>query len=140
VPVDDEVYLYYAGYRWGHKYQRSIDRQIGLHKIARDRYVARYAGAAGGQVTTPLVTIDNNKLTLNTNAAGGELRVQVCDASGTPINGLTFTDCRPITQDSLNAPVEWANSSLAKISGQPVCLQFAIKNASLFAFELMNGS
>ena len=44
--VGDELYLYYAGYRWGHKLNRSQDRQIGLVKLRRDRYVARHAGAA----------------------------------------------------------------------------------------------
>ena len=131
--VGEEVYLYYAGYRWGHKYHHSIDRQIGLVKIRRDRYVARSAGRAGGTLTTPLVRLKGDKLTLNVDAARGLVRVQVRDAKGTPIPGLTFDDCHPITADSLDAPVRWKSASLSKLGRRPVSLQFRVKNASLYA-------
>ena len=39
LPVGDEVYLYYGGYKWGHKHNRFAERQIGLVKMPRDRYV-----------------------------------------------------------------------------------------------------
>jgi hypothetical protein len=140
VTVGDEVYLYYGGYRWGHKYQRSLDRQIGLVKVKQDRYVARQAGEQRGTITTPPLTLNTERLTLNADAENGEVRVQVVDTQGRPIPGLTFADCRPITEDSLQAPVEWKTKSLVDIRGTPVRLEFAIKSASLFAFELMNGS
>jgi hypothetical protein len=136
--VGDEVYLYYAGYKWGHKHHHSIERQIGLVKTARDRYVARRAGANTGQLTTRPVRIDGRKLTLNADAERGQVRVQVCDAAGKPLPGLSYADCKPITGDSLDAPVAWKSKSLADIGGQPVRLQFAIQNASLFAFELLS--
>ena len=136
VPVDDEVYLYYAGYRWGHKYHHSIDRNIGLVKISKDRYVARQAGEKGGSITTPLVTLGGKRLTLNAAAQNGEVRVQVIDASGKPISGLTFADCKPIKGDALDAAVAWKKNSLADVAGKPVRLEFAIKNGSLYALEL----
>ncbi len=135
VPVDDEVYLYYAGYRWGHKYQRKTDRQIGLVKTRRDRFVARAAGAAGGCLTTPLVTLAGDRLALNADAANGEVRVQVLDVEGRPVRGFTFAECRPITGDSLAASVDW-NGSLAALRGQPVRLQIELRRAALFALEL----
>ncbi|HEX5103599.1 MAG TPA: hypothetical protein VFV87_07310 [Pirellulaceae bacterium] len=134
-PVGDELYLYYAGYRWGHKYHHSVDRQFGLVKIPRDRYVARQAGAEGGKLTTPLVTLDGESLALNVAAKEGEVRVQVTNDDGTPIAGFRFEDCQPIAADSLAAPVAWSES-LAKLRGQAVRLEFSLKNASLFAFEL----
>ena len=42
VPVGDEVWCYYGGYRYGHKVY--TDRGIGLVKMKRDRYVARGRG------------------------------------------------------------------------------------------------
>jgi hypothetical protein len=136
VPVGDEMYLYYAGYKWGHKYHHSVERQIGLVKVKRDRYVARRSGEKGGTLTTPLVTLDGKQLTLNADAQGGEVRVQVRDTSGQPIPGLSFADCQPVTDDSMNAPLRWKSKSLADVAGKPVRLEFALKNASLFAFEL----
>ena len=58
VPVGDEVYLYYGGYKSGHKVNRFEERQIGLVKMKRDRYVAREAGADGGSFRTPLVQFE----------------------------------------------------------------------------------
>lgn len=134
VPVGDEIYLYYAGYRWGHKYQRSLDRQVGLVKTKRDRYVARQAGREGGSLKTRLLTLDADALTLNANAENGEIRVQITDAAGQPIAGFTFADCRAITSDSLAAPVEWTGD-LKSLRGRAIRLEFSLKNASLFAFE-----
>lgn len=135
VPVEGDVYLYYAGYRWGHKYRHSVDRQIGVVKVKRDRYVARRAGAQGGTLTTPLVTLAGDALLVNVDAHEGEVRVQVSDEKGTPIPGFRFADCRPITSDSLAAQVEWQRP-LAELRDKPVRLEFSLKNASLFAFEV----
>jgi hypothetical protein len=134
--VGDEVYLYYAGYRWGHKYRRSVDRQVGLLKVQRDRFVARQAGAQGGTLATRPLTLagDAAHLALNVDAQGGEVRVQITGAAGKPIPGFSFADCRPITVDSLSAPVEW-KESLASLRNQPVQLEFSLNSARLYAFE-----
>lgn len=135
VPVADEMYLYYAGYRWGHKYRRSVDRQVGLVKMRRDRYVARQADSEGGLLVTRLVTLDAEQVTLNADASQGEIRVQAVDEAGTPLTGFAFADCQPIKTDGLQLPVMWSKP-FSDIHGKPVRLQFSIKNASLFAFEL----
>ncbi len=135
VPVGDEVYLYYGGYANGHKVNRFEERQIGLVRIQRDRYVARQAGAETGVLQTVPVVLDGGSLRLNVNAGGGEARVQVLGADGAPIEGLTFTDCRPIKTDSLDAPVQW-RGRLASVKGKTVRLEFSLRSAKLFAFEL----
>jgi hypothetical protein len=135
-PVGDELYLYYAGYRWGHKLKRSGDRQIGLVKMKQDRYVARQAGEQGGTIITPLVKLTADRLTLNTDAAKGEVRVQVTDELGQPISGFKLGDCKPVAVDALDAPVEWQGGSLTALKGQSVRLEFSLKNARLFAFNI----
>ena len=79
VPVNNELFVYYAGYRWGHKYRRSEDRQIGLVKLQRDRYVARAAGDDVGTFTTRPIQLEVEALTLNVDLHEGEVRVQICD-------------------------------------------------------------
>ena len=135
VPVGDEVYLYYAGYRWGHKYQHSVDRQIGLVKLKRDRFVARRAADTPGSLATPVLTLDADSLALNVDSQAGEVRVQITDAAGKPLDGFRFDDCRPISADSLAAPVEW-QGKLSDLRGKPVRIEFTLRNADLFAFEL----
>jgi hypothetical protein len=135
VPVGDEVYLYYAGYQRGHKVNRFEERQIGLVRMKRDRYVAREAGSAGGSFRTPLVTVDAAAMTLNVDARGGEIQVQVLAANGQPIPGFGRADCAPIRGDVLAAPVRWLRP-LSALEGRPVRLEFFLKNARLFALEL----
>lgn len=134
-PVGDELYLYYAGYRWGHKYRHSVERNIGLVKMQRDRYVARQAGEKEGRLTTRTLVLDAETLTLNVDADEGEVRVQLTDPDGQAIPGYQFSDCRPITADSLAAPVQW-QQPLSKMRGKPLRMEFSLKNARLFAFGL----
>ena len=135
VPVGDEVYLYYGGYRRGHKVNRFEERQIGLAKMKRDRYAGREAGPSGGRFITPLVTFNAEVLTLNTDAPAGEVRVQVIAPDGRPIPGFANTDCEMVRGDVLAAPVRWARP-LSALAGKPVRLEFSLKNARLFAFGL----
>ncbi len=134
-PVGDDVYLYYAGYRWGHKYRHSVDRQIGLVKVKRDRFVARQAESRGGVIVTRLISVEADTLTMNVDAQGGEVRVQVTDPTGNPIRGFTFADCQPISADALDAPVEWTGNFSA-LRGRTVRLEISLKHARLFALDV----
>ena len=137
LPVGNEVYLYYAGYARGHKVNRFEERQIGLLRMKRDRYVAREAGAEGGSFTTPLLIWNAKAVTLNADAREGEVKAQVLDEHSKPIPGFTFADCQPIRTDGLDAPLKWKGSP-AKLKGKNVRLQFALKSARMYAFELVS--
>ncbi|NOS70530.1 MAG: hypothetical protein HOP33_11440 [Verrucomicrobia bacterium] len=138
VLVGDEIYLYYAGYKSGHKVNRFEERQIGLVKMKRDRYVAREAGAEGGSFKTPLVKFDATAMTLNLEALAGEVTVQILDQDNRPVRGFTRKDCQPVSGNALASPVRWKNP-LATLNGKPVRMEFFLKNARLFSFELMSG-
>lgn len=135
VAVGDEVYLYYGGYQRGHKVNRFEERQIGLVKMKRDRYVAREAGSLGGSLKTPLVSLNAQSLTLNADAREGQVRVQVVAPHGAPIRGFSKSDCEPIRGDVVAAPVRW-KQPLSVLSGRPVQLEFFLENARLYAFDL----
>jgi len=131
VAVGDATYLYYAGYARGHKVNRFEERQIGLLKMKRDRYVAREAES--GTFTTPLLKIEGDAIALNVDASRGEARVQVLDDSGNALPGFGRADCDPIRGDSLDAVVKWKGGKLPRT---PVRLGFALKDARLFAIEV----
>ncbi|MDO8587011.1 MAG: hypothetical protein Q7T82_08215 [Armatimonadota bacterium] len=134
--VGDATYIYYGGYARGHKVERFTERQIGLARMPRDRYVSRSAGAEEGLLRTPKVVMDGRVLTLNVNAAGGVVRVQAVGADGKPIKGFTFADCAPIKSDSLAAPVRWKRP-FSQITGKPIRLEFSMRNAQLYAIGLV---
>ncbi len=139
--VGDEVYLYYAGYKQGHKVNRFQERQIGLVKMPVDRYVARQsqAGEVGRLLTIQQAIGSVRGLTVNANASG-RLRVQIRDAWGDVVEGLGFDDCQKVVGDSVRLPVVWKNEKetarrLAELKGKKIRLEFELKDASLFAFE-----
>ena len=143
VVVGDEVYLYYGGYRSGHKANRFDERQIGLVKMPLDRYVARRAGNEAGTLLTVPQKLDqrSQRLLLNADASGGEVRVQVRDAaSSAVVDGMSFDDSKPLTGDAMRGQVTWGNEAetdrkLTALAGKVVQLEFSLKNANLFSFE-----
>ena len=139
VVVGGEVYLYYGGYKQGHKMNRFEERQIGLVKTPLDRYVARRAsGPAPGVLKMVPIRLGNPAGTLyvNADAAAGRLRVQVRDAaSGDVLPGLRFADCEPITTDSLHQLVRWRKNNLTDHAGRNVQIEFEMRNAAVFSFE-----
>jgi hypothetical protein len=132
--VGDEMYFYYGGYARGHKVERFTERQIGLVRITRDRYVAREAQKAG-LLRTRLLTIQGNGIRLNVDSSKGTARVRILDANGNPIPGFRFADCTPVTTDALSAPVQWKRQ-LAELQGRPLRLEVGLENSSLFAIEV----
>lgn len=134
VPVGNEVYLYYGGYARGHKVARTEERQIGLVRFPRDRYAAREAGATEGTLRTRLFVCDAEGLTANVDASKGTLRVQLSDEGGKPFPGFGFSDCEPISNDSLAAPVRW-KKPLSDLREKAIRLEFRMKEARLFGFS-----
>ena len=133
VLVGDEVFLYYGGYARGHKVNRFEERQIGLVKVGRDRYAGWEAEK--GHIRTPLLLLQGDALTLNVDAAGGRVKVQVLDKDDKPIPGFTFDDCESIGVDSLKAAVRW-EESLSGLKGKTIRLEFNLKNARLYAMNI----
>ena len=135
VPVDDEVFVYYGGYARGHKVERFKERQMGLARLPRDRFVSRDAGPECGTLRTPLLRLDASSLVVNAEVTG-ELRVRVCDERDMPIEGFDTPDCAPLRGDSLRHPIRW-NAPLATLRRRPIRLEFAARDARLYGFELV---
>jgi hypothetical protein len=134
LPMGDDVWIYYGGYKFGHKMDRWEGRQIGMVKMPRDRYVSRDAGVQGGTLRTPPVVISGSAMTVNADVAG-ELRVRLVDASGKAIEGFDLADCEPVKGDSLAHRVEW-KKPLGAVGKAPVRIEFVMKDARLYAVDV----
>lgn len=132
--VGDETYIYYAGYKNGHKVNRFEERQIGLVRIPRDRYISRDADTKGGSLVTVPVVLQGNRLTANA-CVRGEMRVRLLNADGKAIAGFDADDCKPIQGDEVELAVEWKRP-LSDVNGKPVRLEFQMKDAQLYAFDI----
>jgi len=129
--VDDETYVYYAGYKRGHKVNRFTDRCIGLAKMPIDRYVSRDAELNEGTLITKPVTLSAEAMTVNANIQG-EIKIRILDANRNPIDGFEAVSLKG---DSVNHKVEWQNA-LNTLDGETVCIEFKVNNAQLFGFNL----
>ena len=132
--VGDEIYIYYGGYSWGHKWERFTQRQIGLARMPLDRYVSRDAGEERGTLLTPLITLDSSKMTVNAKVDGG-LQVRILDELDKPIPGFDWTDCKVIKGDSIRHLVQW-KKSLSTLKGKSIKLEFAMRNTQVYGFIL----
>jgi len=125
------VYLYYGGYKWGHKHNRFEERQIGLVTMARDRYVARQAGEQAATLRTPPVVLAGSAITVNAKIEG-ELKLRLVDGSGQPLRGFDWVT---LHGDNLDHPVAFERQ-LDGLAGRPVRLEFRLRQAQLFGFDL----
>jgi len=129
--VGDETYLYYCGYARGHKIDRYNERQIGLARMPRDRYVAREADMNKGTLITKLLILNGSFITVNAYIVG-EMRVRLLDKGGQPIKGFYWMD---VSGDGIDIPVAWAQD-LKSLGNKPVRMEFELQDAQLYGFNL----
>ena len=101
-----------------------------------DGFVSLQAGGKGGEATTKTLQFQGNQLKLNFQTSkGGELRVEIQDPSGTPIQGFALADCQALTGDHIEQQVAWKNGDLAKLAGRPVRLRFVVNSGDLYSYQ-----
>jgi len=131
VVVGDETFIYYGGYARGHKINRFEERQIGLARIPRDRYVAREADLNWGTLITKHVILHCASMTVNAKVLG-EMRIRLLDKTGKPLPDFDWVG---IKGDAVNLPVSW-NSDLKSLGEEDVQIEFQLQDAQLFGFDL----
>jgi hypothetical protein len=129
--VGDETFVYYAGYARGHKVARFDERQVGLARMPRDRYVSRDADLATGHLLTKPLVLEGTSLTVNANVLG-TMRVKLLEPSGKPMPRFDWVEIRG---DAIAHPVTW-KPGVGSLGKKPVRLEFELKEAQLFGFDL----
>jgi hypothetical protein len=132
IAVGDELRFYYSGRTYRHSPYEGPDRGesgggIGFATIQRDRFVSLCASFDGGTITTKPLALAGSTLHLNVKSDFGTIVVRVNDA-----RGKLVAESRPIRQDRLDIPVEWAEGDLSDATG-PVVLEIELANAHLYA-------
>ncbi len=87
---------------------------------------------------TRSIRFQGDRLWLNfSTSAAGEIRVGLLDgASGQPIAGYAIEDCRPVIGNEIERAVRWKGGpSVSQVAGRPIRLQFALRDADLFAYR-----
>ncbi len=137
----DRLWFYYSGFQGNPEKNTKpgpngmYDRgSTGLAFLRRDGFASMDAGPQPGTLTTRPIRFTGSRLFVNLAAKQGELRAEVLDEAGQPIEPFTSANCRPVTADSTLEPVTWTGSDLATLRDRPVRLRFTLRNGSLYSF------
>jgi hypothetical protein len=141
VVLDDEIRFYYGGYSGLWSYNGDLLRKpsgVGLATIPRDRFAGVKPIEIVGHVTTHPIDLSGVKsMTINADATGGPVRVEILSADGFRVPGFTKDDAAPITGDSLRHDVSWkSGKTLADLAAGKYMLRVHLERAELFAITL----
>ena len=140
IPVDDELWFYYAGMAHNHGADpNDVGRSSSLFRahIRRDGFVSADAGFSGGQFITPVLQFEGNCLELNLDgSAGGWIQVEIQDADGQPLPGFGLTEADPVVGNAIRKIVTWqSKDDLSELVGKPIRLRFVLRAMKLYAFQ-----
>ena len=113
-----------------------------MHRLRRytirlDGFVSLHAPLSGGEMTTKPLKFTGRRLSLNyATSALGSLRVEIQDASGTPLPGYSLGDSDELFGDSIDQNAGWNESTdVSSLVGQTVRLRFVLSDSDLFSMQ-----
>lgn len=146
IPVGDELWLYYAGRNVEHgpppsnipdpaalEPKEAISRAI----MRLDGFVSADVEYTGGELITSPLVFEGDRLLLNLDTSGGgEIKVELQDEKGGPVEGYTLKDARPLNGNAVDMPARWnGGSNVDALAGRPVRLRFVMNDCKLYAFQ-----
>lgn len=131
--VADETWIYYTAINTGHGAPIPPKRAtLGLAVWRRHGFASLDAGPTGGTVETVPMEFSSPEVVLNADASRGEVRVAVLESDGSPVAGLTATECEPLRVNATRWSVHWTTAVLVPVD-RPVRLRFEMNNARLYS-------
>ena len=133
--VGDRLFFYLSG-RGGIPGIRAPGKTYtALATLRRDGFASMDAGATPGTLTTRPVVFEGSNLFVNVDSHQGELRVEVLDQAGDPIEPFTKQNSLPVRIDNTLQRMSWKGAdSVASLAGKPVRFRFHLRGGSLYSF------
>lgn len=114
---------------------RRMESAVGLATLREDGFVSLDAGDQWGWLLTKPLVIGGGTIEVNADVKG-ELRVEVVEADGRPVQGFQAEECRPIRADSVRHVISWERqANLEPLKGREVRLRISLKQGSLYSFR-----
>ncbi|HJN17991.1 MAG TPA: LamG-like jellyroll fold domain-containing protein [Armatimonadota bacterium] len=141
----DDLLQYYAGYEISHGLpQKEQEARLGSICAARQRldgFISADADHAGGELLTPPLTFEGDRLELNIDcSAMGECRVEIMDERGEPIPGFAAGACDEIHGNHIRKTVTWqGESDVSALAGTVVRLRLEMRACKLYALQFGDG-
>jgi hypothetical protein len=107
------------------------------YSMRLDGFASVRAPHEGGEMRTKLFTFSGARLFLNfATSAAGFIRVEVRDAAGNVVPGLSLGESPEMIGNEIEREVRWkSGKTLADYPGKEIQLQFVMKDADLYAMR-----
>lgn len=138
--VGDKLFFYHGG--WSGKSPAIIsdmyaDGSTGISFLRRDGFASMEAGAEAGFLTTRCITFHGKHLFVNADTADGQLRAEIQNEAGQPIDKLSLTDSSTVAADTTLKMMRWGKTDdLSHLAGRPVKIRFEVTNGGIYSFWL----
>ena len=128
----DELSIYATEAYWTGK-----SSQLRRYTLRVDGFASVGAPLGGGELVTKPLKFEGQRLTMNfSTSAAGDVRVEVQDQGGRPLEDYSLSDCDPIFGDELEREVQWKRgNTVDQLQGRAVRLRFVLRDADLYAFR-----
>lgn len=106
------------------------------YTVRLDGFTSLNAPLSGGEFISKPLIFAGRQLSMNyATSAAGSLRVEIQDASGTPLPGFALDDSLEHYGDSVDQIVAWkSGSDVSALAGKPVRLRFVLADGDLYSF------
>jgi hypothetical protein len=107
------------------------------YTLRTDGFISIHAPFEGGELITKPLVFAGKKLVINfATSAGGQIRVELQDESGRPLDAFKLEQSKPLIGDSIEHPVRWiGGNDVSALAGKPVRLRFVMSDADLFSLR-----
>ena len=122
-------------YKQAHYAQASA--HLVRYALRTDGFISVNAPYGGGELSTKPLVFQGHQLAINfATSAAGSLRVELQNAEGKPLPGFGLEDAVEQIGDDIERIVTWKTGpDVSRLSGKPVRLRFAMKDADLFSLQ-----
>ena len=135
--VGDSLYIYSSG-RSKNGVWWDAGVSTGLATLRRDGFVSMRAGNKEGFLTTEKLSFDGKYFFVNADVKGkgAQLKVELLDADGNPIQGFTKRDCVVMRgADKTKQLITWkGKQDLGELKGRTIRAKFYLTRGDLYAF------
>ena len=136
--VGDRLFFYHGGWSGESPIMKGdlyAGGSAGVAFLRRDGFASMDAGRGTEFLTTRKIVFSGKHLFVNADTPKGELRVEIQNETGQPIDGYSLSDCTSVSADETTQMVSWGDSDdLSAFAGKPVMFKFSVANGSLYSF------
>ena len=138
--TDDYIRIYSSSARYEHGQAEEADggsqSALLVHELRPDGFVFLESGGGWGRMQTRTLFCSGSELRINVLAPHGEVKLQVTDEFGKPLEGYEFSKSVPFTGDDLSWQPRWRDGVKFKmLEGRLIRLDIRILNGRLYAIR-----